>query len=290
MQYCGACASCLYFNRRRCFAMNSKIKNSAAEIGITGARMPVMFVGHGNPMNAVEENEFSRAWAEMGRLTPKPKAILCVSAHWETAGTQVTAMQKPKTIHDFYGFPRKLYEMHYSAPGSPELAGTVQELVRASRVSADLDWGIDHGAWSVLCHMFPAADVPVVQLSLDQTKDPAFHYALAGELRQLRDSGVLIIGSGNIVHNLGVIDWGGGAYDWALEYDEKVKELILAKDHESITEYQKLGKAARLSIPTNEHYLPLLYALALRDADDKISFFAEKVTLGSVSMRSVMIG
>jgi 4,5-DOPA dioxygenase extradiol len=270
--------------------MNSKIKNSAAEISITGVRMPVMFVGHGNPINAIEDNEFSRAWAEMGSLSPKPKAILCISAHWETAGTQVTAMPDPKTIHDFSGFPRELYEVHYNAPGSPELAGLVQELAGTDLIKADRDWGIDHGTWSVLCHMFPKADVPVVQFSLDRTKDAAIHYGLARGLKQLRHRGVLIIGSGNIVHNLRVIDWGGGAYDWAVEFDEKIKGLILANDHESVIEYQKLGKAARLSIPTNEHYLPLLYSLALQDPEDKISFFAEKVTLGSVSMRSVMIG
>jgi 4,5-DOPA dioxygenase extradiol len=270
--------------------MKRKINTSADEFGIAGAKMPVMFAGHGNPMNAIEDNEFSTAWAEMGRLVPKPKAILCVSAHWETAGTQVTAMPDPETIHDFFGFPNKLYERNYNAPGSPALAGIVQELVGTTRVKADRDRGIDHGAWSVLCHMFPAADVPVVQLSLDHTRDAAVHYGIAGELRRLRNSGVLIIGSGNIVHNLRVIDWSGGAFDWAIEFDEKIKGLILAKDHESIIEYHKLGKSARLSVPTNEHYLPLLYALALQDADDKVSFFTERVTLGSVSMRSIMIG
>jgi 4,5-DOPA dioxygenase extradiol len=270
--------------------MKHKPDTSANEFNISATKMPVMFAGHGNPMNALEDNEFSRAWAEMGRLSPRPKAILCVSAHWETAGLQVTAMPDPKTIHDFYGFPQKLYKMQYNAPGSPGLAGIVRGLIGTTSVKEDHEWGIDHGTWSVLCHMFPEADVPVVQLSLDHTQDAAVHYRIAGELRRLRNRGVLIIGSGNIVHNLRVIDWGGGAYDWAVEFDEKIKGLVLAKDHESIIEYQKLGKAAGLSIPTNEHYLPLLYALALQDADDKISFFAERVTLGSVSMRSIMIG
>lgn len=253
-------------------------------------RMPVLFVGHGSPMNAIEDNEFSRSWTEIGRSVPKPKAVLCISAHWVTDGTKVTAMKQPRTIHDFYGFPDELYEVRYPAPGSPELAEMVRQMVRNAHVEPDSTWGIDHGTWLVLSRMFPDADIPVVQLSLDGTKEPVFHYELAKELRQLRDEGVLILGSGNIVHNLGLVNWDDAAYGWALEFDEKVKQFILSGGHESIIHYEQFGDLARLSIPTNEHYLPLLYALAQQDSDDRITFSTERVTLGSISMRSVMIG
>jgi len=254
-------------------------------------RMPALFVGHGSPMNAIEENEFSRAWEAMGKSLPRPKAILCISAHWETAGTAVTAMAQPKTIHDFGGFPRELYEKSYPAPGSPELADQVQKLVKKTSVALDQSWGLDHGTWSVLCRMFPGADIPVVQLSLDHTQPPAWHYALGKELRALRDQGTLIVGSGNIVHNLYVVDFQNpGGYDWATEFDGTLSRLILAHDHELIVDYPKLGKAAALSIPTNEHFLPLLYALAVQDEQEPLSFFAEGLTLGSLSMRSVRIG
>jgi len=253
-------------------------------------KMPALFVGHGSPMNAIDDNEFSRAWIEAGRSLPRPQAILCVSAHWETAGPQVTAMDRPRTIHDFYGFPRPLYEMHYPAPGSPGLARLTQETVRSAQVGPDHSWGLDHGTWSVLCRLFPDADVPVVQLSLDRTQGPAFHYELGQELRPLRRKGVLIVGSGNAVHNLGILAWQDVAYDWALEFDDKVKQLILAGDHRALVRYDQLGRAAQLAVPTNEHYLPLLYALAVQDPGDEISFFADKVTMGSVSMRSLRIG
>jgi len=252
--------------------------------------MPALFVGHGNPMNAIETNEFSLAWADAAQALPKPAAILCISAHWETEGTRVTAMDRPKTIHDFYGFPRQLYEVQYPAPGSKDLAALTKDAIRNTRVAMDLDWGLDHGAWSVLSRMFPGADVPVIQLSLDRTKDPSFHYAMGQELRGLRDRGVLIVGSGNIVHNLRMINWEDGAYDWALEFDAKIKERILSGDHESIVHYDRLGRTAALAVPTNEHYLPLLYILALQDAGDRIGFFAEGLTLGSISMRSLRIG
>ncbi|NTW48843.1 MAG: 4,5-DOPA dioxygenase extradiol [Chlorobiales bacterium] len=251
--------------------------------------MPALFVGHGSPMNAIEDNEFSRAWAEAGKFLPKPKAILCISAHWQTNGTEVTAMDQPRTIHDFYGFPKPLFDVQYPAKGAPDLARLVQETVQKTEVKFDYDWGLDHGAWSVLCRMFPNADVPVVQLSLDQTKDPAFHYELGTELKALRRKGVLIIGSGNIVHNLMEVVWQDEAYDWAIEFDERVKQLILSGDHDRIIHYQKLGEIAQLSVPTVEHYLPLLYILGLQEKGDKISFFADKVTLGSMSMRSVRI-
>jgi 4,5-DOPA dioxygenase extradiol len=254
------------------------------------ARMPALFVGHGSPMNAIEENVFSRAWAEAAGTVPRPDAILCVSAHWETAGTRVTAIERPRTIHDFHGFPQSLFEVEYPAPGSPGLARLVRETVRATPVREDSDRGLDHGAWSVLRRMFPAADVPVVQLSLDRTKGPSFHYALGRELRLLREKGVLIVGSGNIVHNLGRMVWEDTRYGWAVEFDETIKELILSGDHDLIIGYPELGEAARLSVPTNEHFLPLLYVLALLDKGEEIRFFAEWVTLGSISMRSLRIG
>ena len=256
----------------------------------TEATMPVLFIGHGSPMNAIEDTEFSRAWAEVARSLPKPKAVLCVSAHWETEGTRVTAMEQPKTIHDFYGFPPALFEKRYPAPGSPDLARMTQKLMRESHVELDSEWGLDHGAWSVLCQMYPKADVPVVQLSLDQRKEPALHYELGRELRGLRKKGVLIVGSGNIVHNLREIAWEDTAYDWALEFDAKMKDLIVSGDHQAIVDYSKLGRSARLAVPTLEHYLPLLYVLGAQTEADEVKFFADKVTLGSISMRSVRLG
>jgi len=266
------------------------IINTLAEGPDAEATMPALFIGHGNPMNAVEDTEFSRAWAEVARSMPKPKAVLCISAHWETEGTRVTAMDQPKTIHDFYGFPQALSEMRYPAPGSPDLARMAQQAARRSPIQLDSEWGLDHGAWSVLCRMFPHADVPVVQLSLDQRKTPALHYELGRELRGLRKKGVLIIGSGNIVHNLREIAWEDSAYDWALEFDDQIKELILSGDHQAIVDYSKLGRSARLAVPTLEHYLPLLYVLGAQDGVDTVKFFAEKVTLGSMSMRSMRLG
>ncbi len=255
-----------------------------------GAAMPALFIGHGSPMNAIEDTEFSRAWAEVARSLPTPKAILCVSAHWQTVGTRVTAMEQPRTIHDFSGFPPELYEKRYPAPGSPELARMTVESLKESHVQADSEWGLDHGAWAVLCQMYPQADVPVVQLSLDERKPPAFHYELGRELRRLRKKGVLIIGSGNIVHNLREVVWEDTAYDWALEFDARIKELIESGDHQAIIDYTRLGRPARLAVPTAEHYLPLLYVLGAQDQSDGVEFFADKVTLGSMSMRSVRIG
>jgi 4,5-DOPA dioxygenase extradiol len=262
----------------------------ADEFADSETRLPALFVGHGSPMNAIEDNEFSRAWMEAGRALPRPKAILCISAHWETVGTHVTAMEQPKTIHDFYGFPQPLYEMSYPSPGSPGLARLIQETVRKTEVRLDSEWGLDHGAWSVLCRMFPQADIPIVQLSLDRTRELAFHYALGKELRPLRDKGVLIVGSGNIVHNLRMMAWQDQAYGWAIEFDASMKQLILSGDHDSIIHYLQLGQAARLSVPTNEHFLPLLYTLALQDQNDAVEFFADRVTFGSISMRSLKIG
>lgn len=253
-------------------------------------KMPALFIGHGSPMNAIEANEFSKSWAEIGKRLPNPKAILCISAHWETFGTRVTAMDRPKTIHDFYGFPAELYQQRYSAPGSPELANSILQVVENTEVNLDFEWGLDHGTWSVLNRLFPQADVPVVQLSLDRNKSPEQHYQLGKELALFRDQGILIIGSGNMVHHLGLMTWEDTAFDWAAEFDDVLKGLILSKDHESIVNYSNLGKNTKLAIPTNEHFLPLLYVLALQQESDQLNFFAEKVTFGSISMRSLQIG
>ena len=252
-------------------------------------KMPALFVGHGSPMNAIEDNEFSRAWMEVGKALPAPNAILCISAHWETNGTQVTGMDHPKTIHDFGGFPPELYAMEYPAPGSPDLAQLTQETVKKVPIQVDQTWGLDHGTWSVLCRMFPDAKIPVVQLSLDRTQPPEFHYALGQELQALRKKGVLIIGSGNIVHNLRRVMFEDGAYDWAVAFDETIKQLVLSGDHDPMVHYQSLGQTARLAIPTNEHYLPFLYTLGLQENNEQVRFFADRVTYGSLSMRSLWI-
>lgn len=252
--------------------------------------MPALFIGHGNPMNAIEDNPFSRAWLNAGRRLPRPRAILCISAHWETGGPRVTAQAQPPTIHDFGGFPRILYEQTYPAPGSPDLARLVQQTVTQATIALDDSWGLDHGVWSVLCRLFPGADVPVVQLSLDRHRSPAQHYALARELAAWRRRGVLIVGSGNIVHNLSRVDWQDRAYDWAVEFDATAARLIKSRDHTALIDYQTLGPSAHLAVPTNEHYLPLLYVLAVQTEDEPVRFFAESVTLGSISMRSLQLG
>jgi 4,5-DOPA dioxygenase extradiol len=270
-------------------SLNQTIEQLNSQFADSDQKMPALFVGHGNPMNALEDNDFTRAWTEVGRQLPRPNAILCISAHWETQGTQVTGMVKPKTIHDFGGFPRELFEYEYPAPGSPALAQLTQGAVKRVPVGLDQAWGLDHGTWSVLCRLFPKADVPVVQLSLDRAQASEFHYALGRELQSLRNKGILIVGSGNIVHNLRMATFQEGAFDWAIEFDEIIKKLILAGDHDAIAHYQKLGQAARLSIPTNEHYLPLLYVLALQDKQEQAKFFADRVTYGALSMRSILI-
>jgi 4,5-DOPA dioxygenase extradiol len=255
--------------------------------------MPALFVGHGNPMNAIEDNEFSKAWQEAALRIPRPKAILCISAHWETEGSFVTAMARPRTIHDFYGFPGELYKVQYPAPGSPELAERVRGLAGSTAVCPDdaFSWGLDHGAWSVLRRMYPKADIPVVQLSLDRTQPPRFHYDLAAELQPLRREGVLVVGSGNIVHNLRMLQWDAQQpYPWAAEFDRHAVELILTGQHDRLVAYSALGDAARLAIPTNEHYLPLLYIMALQQPGEPVSFFAEGMVYGSISMRSLQIG
>lgn len=261
--------------------------------GTPAPLMPALFVGHGNPMNAIEETSFVAAWRATAAQLPRPRAILCISAHWESEGSFVTSMAHPKTIHDFYGFPDDLFRLQYPAPGSPGLAARVRELVGSTAVRLDdgYSWGLDHGTWSVLCRMYPAADIPVVQLSLDRTQYPRFHYDLGAELLPLRREGVLVVGSGNLVHNLRLLDWRAKSpYPWAAEFDRLAAELIVAGEHDRLVAYPALGEAARLAIPTNEHYLPLLYILALQQPGEKISFFAEGLVYGSISMRSLRIG
>jgi 4,5-DOPA dioxygenase extradiol len=258
-------------------------------------RMPVMFVGHGSPMNAIEENEFVSGWREAGRSIPKPAAVICVSAHWETRGTFVTAMEKPETIHDFGGFPKALYDVQYPAQGSPQLAKEVKGLINNTEVGLDEKWGLDHGCWSVIKHLYPEADVPVIQLSLDYSLSPESHYDLARELVPLRNKGVLIIGSGNIVHNLGMVAWDrlnadDYGYDWAIEAKEKMKKFILNGDNESLIDYKSQGRSFTLSVPTPEHFLPLLYVLAVKDENEKISIFNDKNVAGSLAMTSFLIG
>jgi 4,5-DOPA dioxygenase extradiol len=257
-------------------------------------RMPVLFLGHGSPMNAIEGNEFVQGWRVIGKTLPKPNAVLCVSAHWETKGTFVTAMEKPKTIHDFGGFPEELYKVQYPAPGSLELAKGVKGIVNKTEVGLDDKWGLDHGAWSVIKHLYPDADVPVIQLSLDYQRSPEYHYELAKELAPLRNKGVLIIGSGNMVHNLRMVDWKrlnevNYSYDWATEASEKIKKSILSDDHKKLINYQSQGKEFNLAIPTPEHYLPLIYALALKQENEMISLFNDKAVGGSLTMTSLKI-
>ncbi len=255
----------------------------------TAMNMPLLFVGHGNPMNALEDNDFSRTWKDLGQTLPRPRAIVCVSAHWETDGTCVTAMERPATIHDFAGFPPALETMDYPAPGSPELAERVMDVVKSTRVRPDRSWGLDHGAWSVLCRMYPQADVPVVQVSIDAWAPPAFHYELGRELRPLRKEGVLILGSGNMVHNLRVMAWQDEGFDWAEECDAAMARLIENGDHQALIDYAGIPHAHQ-AIPTEEHYMPLLYVLGAMGKEETVSFFNGRVTLGSVSMRSLCTG
>ena len=272
------------------------IRRSKSSTG--SERMPVLFIGHGSPMNAIEDNESSRGWKVVGKSLPRPKAILCVSAHWETWGTKITAMPKPRTIHDFGGFPRALYEAQYPAPGSPELARGTGELVKRFEVTLDQDWGLDHGCWSVLIQMFPEADIPVVQLSLDSAKTGQAQYELAKELAPLRRQGVLILGSGNMVHNLRRVVLRGNSLDdfntpygldWALEANALFKQLIDEERHAELADYPSLGKAVQLAVPTPEHYLPLLYALALKEKGESVTYFNDYPLAGSLTMTSLVI-
>ncbi len=256
--------------------------------------MPALFVGHGSPMNAIEENEFVEGWHKVAESLPRPKAILCISAHWETRGTFVTSMEHPRTIHDFGGFPPELYKVLYPAPGSPELAREAKTILQNRDVGLDYGWGLDHGCWSVVKSMYPLADVPVVQLSLDYSKPAKEHWSLAQELAVLRKEGVLMIGSGNMVHNLRLVDWSrmeepGFGFDWALEANEKMKKLIADGDFRSLIDYRLQGRAFDLAIPTPEHFLPLLYILALKNESETAEFFNDGAVMGSLTMTSVKI-
>lgn len=255
--------------------------------------MPAIFIGHGNPMNALQRNPYTDAWSALGQNIPRPKSVLCVSAHWFAPGTGVTVTTAPRTIHDFGGFPRELYQVKYPAPGDPDLARRVQKLLAPMPVTLDESWGLDHGTWAVLCHVYPQADVPVVQLSIDETQPPAFHYEIGRRLAPLRDEGVLIIGSGNLVHNLHAYAWGRHVvepFDWAVRFEQEAREMLVAAEHRPLVDYEKLGRDALLSIPTPDHYLPLLYVIGARQSGESVSFPVEGVDGGSISMLSVQVG
>lgn len=257
--------------------------------------MPVLFIGHGSPMNGIEQNEFSLQWQTQGREIPTPKAVLVISAHWLTNGTHITAMDHPKTIHDFGGFPQELFAVQYPAPGDPLLAKETSELIKSTNVGLDHDWGLDHGAWSVVKHMYPKADIPVLQLSIDYSKPASYHYNLAKELMTLRKKGVLIIGSGNMVHNLRMVAWDkfnvpNYGYDWAIEMHELFKKKITDGDHKALQQYESLSKSAKLAVPTPDHYYPLMYALGLQAKKEEPVFFNDKLVAGSLNMTSVKFG
>ncbi|WP_317048226.1 4,5-DOPA-extradiol-dioxygenase [Pedobacter nyackensis] len=271
----------------------SQFNNFIGSLPLQETLMPVLFIGHGSPMNGIEDNEFSTKWAGLAKDIPQPKAVLVVSAHWFTRGTHITAMDFPKTIHDFGGFPQALFDVEYPAPGYPALAKETAGLISSTVVGLDHDWGLDHGAWTVVRHMYPEANIPVLQLSMDYTKDAAYHYNLAKELYDLRKRGVLILGSGNMVHNLRMMSWemiNGGGFDWALEMNDKFKNLILNHEHQQLVDYRNLGREAMLAIPTPEHYLPLMYTLGLQNPHEGLSLFNDKAVGGSLTMTSVRIG
>jgi len=256
--------------------------------------MPVLFLGHGSPMNAIEENSFVKGFRDIAGTFPKPNAIICISAHWFTKGTFVTAMDNPKTIHDFGGFPEALFNVQYPAPGSPELAKKTQEVITQTNVTADFDWGLDHGTWSVVKHLYPKADVPVIQLSIDYSKPAQYHYELAAQLKVLRNKGVLIIGSGNIIHNLGLADFRNMnkpnyGFDWAIETHAKVNGFLNDENYQPLIDYAKQGKAFQLAIPTAEHYLPMIYTLGLQVKSDKMLLFNDELMAGSLSMTSIRL-
>jgi 4,5-DOPA dioxygenase extradiol len=254
--------------------------------------MPAIFFGHGNPMNAVAENPYTAAWARMGQEIPRPKAIVCISAHWYINQTGVTITTSPRTIHDFGGFPRELYQVQYPAPGDPGLAHRVQTLLAPLPVDLDESWGLDHGTWSVLRHVYPAADIPVVQLSIDATQPAPFHYQIGRRIAALRDEGILVIGSGNLVHNLRVMDWSrntAGPYDWAARFEREARQMIEAGDHTPLLSYRKLGRDALLSVPTPDHFLPLLHILGAQQDTDRVTFPVEGAEGGSISMLAVQV-
>jgi 4,5-DOPA dioxygenase extradiol len=258
-------------------------------------RMPVLFLGHGSPMNAIEDNQFVQGFRKAAAEIPKPNAILCISAHWLTDGTKVTAMDLPRTVHDFGGFPQALFDVQYPAPGSPDLARETAELLSPVLTEEDHQWGLDHGAWSVIRHMYPEADIPVIQMSIDYTKPPQYHFALAKRLNKLRDKGILIIGSGNIVHNLRLIDWRnintvGAGWDWAIEAREKTNQWLLDGNFRNMIDYHKQGTSLQHAVPSPDHYLPLLYSLGLKDQAESLDLFNDELIGGSLSMTSVRIG
>jgi 4,5-DOPA dioxygenase extradiol len=276
-------------------AMKTETINQLITFGENTPRIPVLFVGHGSPMNAIEENEFVEGWRNLGKTLPRPKAILVVSAHWETRGTYVTAVQKPQTIHDFGGFPKALYEVQYPAPGSPDLAHEAKRIVTKTTVGLDEKWGLDHGAWGVIRRIYPEADIPVIEFSLDYTQGPQYHYELAQQLSALRNKGVLIIGSGNLVHNLRLVAWDKMnepefGFDWAIAANNKFKQLIQDGNDKELIGYSSLGREVQLAVPTPDHFLPLLYTLALKEKNEAVSFFNDKLVMGSLTMTSVKIG
>lgn len=273
----------------------SGLRRFSDDLPEDGNRMPVLFIGHGSPMNGIEDNEFSRGWRDLASSIPTPRAVLVVSAHWETRGTRITAMDFPRTIHDFGGFPKALFDVRYKAPGDPALAKETIALLRSTPVAEDHEWGLDHGAWTVIRHMYPEANIPVLQLSMDLMKNPRAHYELARELTPLRRKGVLIVGSGNMVHNLRMVAWDrldepGFGFDWAHAMNHRFKELIGNGDHEALIRYEALGAEARMAIPTPEHYLPLLYTLGLQTKGDEATFFNDRAVGGSLTMTSVRLG
>ena len=261
----------------------------------TENKMPVLFIGHGSPMNGIENNKYSKTWLMLAKEIPTPKAVLCISAHWLTKGTHVTAMEKPKTIHDFGGFPQALFDVQYPAPGDPILADDTKKIITSTNVGLDHDWGLDHGTWSVVRQMYPLANIPVLQLSIDYHQSAQYHYDLAKQLSSLRSKGVLIIGSGNMVHNLGMVDFSrlsdeDYGFDWAIEMNQTFKTKILNRDHDSLINWQNMGTAAKLAIPTPDHYYPLIYTLALQEKNEPTVFFNDNTVGGSLTMTSVKFG
>jgi 4,5-DOPA dioxygenase extradiol len=276
-------------------AMDLKDLRSLSNEFSPSDKMPVLFVGHGSPMNGIENNSFSQTWKDLPKQFPKPSAVLCISAHWLTRGTLITAMDHPKTIHDFGGFPEPLYQVNYPAPGNSTLAQETAQLIKTTQVGLDHDWGLDHGAWTVIRHMYPDANIPVLQLSIDYNKPASYHYELAKELAVLRNKGVLILGSGNMVHNLRMVAWDkinapGFGFDWAIEMNDLFKQKIADSDHQPLLKYESLHKAAKLAIPTPDHYFPLMYTLGLQQGKEEIKFFNDSLVAGSLTMTSVRIG
>ena len=276
------------------FAMKLNELNNISQLFSNTERMPVLFLGHGSPMNAIEENQFVTGFRNIAKTLPKPNAILCISAHWFTNGTKVTAMEMPRTIHDFGGFPKELFEVQYPAKGSPALAQEIKTILQPTLVDLDEKWGLDHGAWSVIKHLYPNADIPIIQMSIDYTKSAQYHFELAQKLNSLRYKGILIIGSGNIIHNLGLVDWqnfdkDNYGHDWAIEARETINNYLLKGDYLPLINFEKQSKAVNLAIPTPDHYLPLIYTLGLQEKGETLSLFNDKLLAGGLSMTSVKI-